>query len=412
MKKVVITTTLLATLLSAVEVPKNEIRSVRGILGSFEHIEHATLQVRAGYINLDSGSDVSSSAFGVGGHADFDTRRWYGMKLGVSLYTVQGLGLQDDNPLKLNPDFFDDEGESFAILSESYLDAEWGETKIKAGRQTFNSPHADSDDIRMMPNYFNVYRIHNSDIENLTLHAGLITEMAGWENGVDSSKFVDVSEVLGAEGDTDGIYFASGVYEGIDNISLSLWYYYYDEIATVLYAEAGYSYSVDDNIELSFGLQYDTSTGTGNELLGELDSNTFGASLEINIADMGLTTLMAYNYDDGDTGAMGLSLGGGAFFTSMEDQTLDAIGAKGSAWIFGMAYNFEKVDIEGFVVGMAYGEFVADDTASYDTNELDIVAEYSINEKLSLTLAYASIDDSTKNDEDYDQFRIITNYSF
>ncbi len=411
MKKTILLSTLISSILFATP-PQNEIKSVRGILGEFDQIEHTKLQIRAGYINLDSNKEINTNAFSIGGHAHFNTKRWQGIKLGTSLYTVQDLGLQNSDPLRVNPDFFDIDKESFSLLAEAYIDAKWHKSKIKLGRQILDSPHADSDDIRMIPNYFNAYRIRNNDIENLTLHAGLIDKMAGWENGIDSSKFVDISQVLGLEEDTDGVYFIAGVYEGVENLSLSLWHYYYDEIATVSYAEAGYNYNINQSLTLGLGLQYNTSTQGGKELLGEQNSNTFGLSVELDFKELGVTTLMAYNYEDDESGATTLSLGGGSFFTSMEDQTLDTMESSGTAWILGVAYNFEKLDINNLLFGIAYGSFEAKDSSLYHTTEVDAVVEYSISDKLSLSVAYASIDDKTQNNNDYNQFRIVTNYNF
>ena len=92
----------------------------------------------------------------------------------------------------------------------------------------------------MIANYFEAYTVTNSDLGNLILTAGFINRMAGWENGVDAAKFVKLSETLGTSGDMDGIAYASAIYEGIKDLTLSLWYYNYNNVANMLYAEAGY----------------------------------------------------------------------------------------------------------------------------------------------------------------------------
>ena len=216
--------------------------------------------------------------------------------------------------------------------------------------------------------------------------------MAGWENGVDSSEFVKVSETLGADQKTDGIYYATASYEGIKDLSLSLWYYNYHEIANVIYAEAGYSHDLSKNISLILGLQYDGSQETGAALLGKQDAQTYGISLETNFTDIGVTLLAAYNQDNGDTGAMGLSLGGGPFFTSMEDQTLDAVGTSGRAWIVGAGYDLGILGIDNLIFGVAYGSFKAEDPTLYESREVDTVLEYNFNDKITLSAAYASVD--------------------
>ena len=388
-----------------------KIKTVRGILGAYDLMEHTKGQIRAGYITFSEDEASRTSGYALAGHYHFDTKRWNGLMVGAEAYTVLNMGINQD-PLHVNADFFDADNKSFIILSQAYLDGKWGNTEIKLGRQALDTPHADSDDIRMMPNYFEAYNITNTDIDDLTLTAGFIRKMAGWENGVNSAEFVNVNETLGTANDTDGIYYASASYEGIKDLSLALWYYNYNDIANVVYAEAGYSYSFAKETTLTLGLQYDSSKETGAALLGKQDANTFGVSMELASEEIGVHILAAYNQDNGETGAMGLSLGGGAFFTSMEDQTLDAIGAAGKAWMIGTGFHFSAIGIEGLNAGVAYGNFKADNASLYESNEIDAVIDYSLNDTVSLTAAFASVDFKMKGSKDYDQFRVIANYNF
>ena len=387
------------------------VRSVRSILSGYDPMEHTRGQLRAGYINFTGDGSPHTTAYGLAGHVHFSTQRWNGLKVGAEAYTVLNLGKNLEYS-RLNGDFFDVKGDSFILLSQGYLDGKWGNTEMKLGRQSLDTPHADSDDLRMIPNYFEVYRVTNRDVDDLTLSAGFINRMAGWENGVDSSKFVKVAKTLGTDQKTDGIYYASASYEGIKDLSLSLWYYHYADIANVIYAEAGYAHELSNNISLVLGLQYDGSQETGESLLGKQDAQTFGISLETDFKDIGVNILAAYNRDNGDTGAMGLSLGGGPFFTSMEDQTLDALGTSGSAWIIGAGYDLGKLGVEDLTFGAAYGSFKADDSSLYHTKEIDAVLEYNFNDKVTVTAAFASVDFKVKGREDYEQFRMIANYNF
>jgi len=352
-----------------------EVRSVRGIMGENDLMEHAKGQLRTGYITYSEDGASRTSAYALGGHFHFNTKRWNAFMIGAEAYTVLNLGV-DQDPLNLNGDFFDENGKSFILVSQVYLDWKWCNTEIKLGRQSLDTPHADSDDIRMMPNYFEAYTITNTDIDNLTLTAGLIDKMAGWENGVNSAEFVDVGETLGVEKNIDGIYYASASYEGIKDLSLSLWYYHYSDIANVIYAEAGYNYEFSKAITVTLGLQYDASSETGAALLGQQDAETYGISLESNFAAIGLTVLAAYNQDNGETGAMGLSLGGGAFFTSMEDQTLDALGTAGKAWMIAAGYDFGILGIDDLTFGCCRIKVKISSTKdSYKMKEMIYIAE-------------------------------------
>ncbi len=386
-----------------------KIKTVRKVLGTNDPIAHSKGQLRTGFITFQEEGSDRTSAYGLGGHFHFDTKRWNGLAIGLSAYTVLNMGIKQ-NPSYLNGDFFDAKGKSFMALTEAYLDGKWGETEIKLGRQILDTPHADSDDIRMIPNYFEAYTFSNTDVDNLTLKAGLITKMAGWENGIDSSHFKKTSEVLGVE-KTEGIFYASARYDGIKELSASLWYYNYLDIAEVLYAEIAYHLHISDDFLLTTGLQYDGSRESGQALLGQQDAQTYGLSLELDNEALGLHILAAYNRDNGSTGAFGLSLGGGPFFTSMEDQTLDAIEGPGRSWLLGFGYHFDTVGLEGLALGVAYGDFKAKNDADYASNEMDIALDYIWSKKLTLTAAYASVRFDT-DDANYDQLRVFANYSF
>jgi len=387
-----------------------KIRSVRNILGEYVFMEHMKGQLRAGYITLSQDDSSRTNAYALSGHYHFKTKRWNGLMIGSEAYAVLDLGI-NQNPIHQNGDFLDKNGESFILLSQLHLNGTWGNTEMTLGRQTLDTPHADSDDIRMIPNYFEAYTVTNTDIDALTLSVGKIDKMAGWENGVDSAKFVDVGETLGVD-KIDGIYYASAIYEGIKDLSLRLWYYRYSDIANILYAEAGYSYTLSKDTTLTLGLQYDSSHETGAALLGQQNAQTYGVSLEAEFSNLGLSVLAAYNKDNGSTGATGLSLGGGPFFTSMEDQTLDALGSAGEAWMIASGYDFENVGIKGLSLGLAYGHFEANNASEYESSELDTAIEYTWNEKISLTAALAVVEFNVPNMDNYTQFRLISNYHF
>ena len=393
-----------------------KVTTVRGILGSNDPLLHTRGQIRMGYINFKEDGVSSTHGYGLAGHVHFDTQRWHGLSVGLSAYGVLNLAT-NQNPLHVNPDFFDANGDSFAQLTEAYLDGKWGETEVKLGRQILDTPHADSDDIRLIPNYFEAYTITDNSIKDLTLSAGYITKMVGWENGVDAQRFVNIGETLGTS-DIDSVVYASVIYEGIKDVSLSLWYYNYQDIADVLYAEVGYEKNFNAYASLTLGLQYDGSRESGVAKLGTQDAQTYGISMELDSEALGVHILAAYNKDTGSTGASSLNLGGGALFTSMEDQTLDAVGMAGEAWVLGAGYNFSTLGMDGLNIGIAFGKFTANNNSIYSSEEIDMLIEYEINTQFTLTLAYADIDFSSGLDENnqalqnYNQFRVVGNYNF
>ena len=387
-----------------------QIQSIRGILGNNDPIEHMQGQLRTGYITLNEENTDKTSAYGLAGHIHFDSKKWYGLSLGGSAYAVLN-PTQNQNRLKLNADFFDDERKSFLLISEAYIHGQWDNTELKFGRQILDTPHVDSDDIRLIPNYFEAYTFTNTYFNDLTLTTGLIRKMAGWENGVDSSKFVNISQTLESKS-TEGIFYAAALYDGIKDVSLSLWYYHYADIANILYTEASYTVHASRYLDITLAMQYDASWDTGKALLQAQDARTFGVSMELVLEKIGIHALIAYNKDNSSMGSSSLSLGGGALFTSMEDQTLDAMAQAGESWVLGFGYHFDALGIEGLNAGIAYGSFKAEDVSNYEVREVDAILEYNFNEKVSVLLAYADIDYQTVAMADYSQIRVVTNYNF
>ena len=393
-----------------------DVQSVRNVLTSFDPMEHTNGQIRLGYITSNDTSP-RKSAYALGGHYDFATKRWEGIKLGLAAYSVLNLGISQ-NPSHVHSDFFNAQGNSYILLSEAHLDAHWGKTNIILGRQIVNTPHADGDDNRMMPNYFEAYTLTNTDIENVILNAGFITKMAGSGNNVDTSKFVNIHQTFDIQNQDDGsIYYASATYTGIKDLSLTFWYYHYKDIANVIYTEGGYTHTLQKDIELTFGIQYNQSAQSGVSLLGIQEARTYGLSAEAKFNQVGLTVLSAYNKDNG-SGAVGLSLGGGPLFTSMEDQTLDVLGASGKVWMIGAGYAMEYVGVNGLTLGLAYAKFQAEDASVYSSNEINAIMEYTWNDKLTFVTVYASIDFDAGRDvnnnplNDYQLFRLIGKYNF
>jgi len=385
-------------------------RSVRDILAEETPIERLRAQWRTGFITLNQTDTPTLNGYATGGHLHLDTKRYGGIKAGISLYAVADMGFNQNDTHK-NPDFFDANGEGFVTLSEAYLDGKWETLNVVAGRQRIDTPHADSDDIRMMPNMFEAYRIISTAMPRTALEAGYIRKMAGWENGMDAASFERIDRVLGASQKTDGVAYLSATFEQGENLTLSLWGYRFFDIADIYYAEAGYNLIFSDGKHLVLGLQADYSDESGKALLGRQAARTWGVSAEYVDETVGWHVLAAYNRDNGATGATSLNLGGGALFTSMEDQTLDAMGTRGDAVMAAAGYHFDMSGIGGLDGGVAYARFKADD-GSYDATEVDIACSYALSDVLSVDAVYADTSFSDTIHTDYDMFRLIVRYDF
>jgi len=380
-----------------------DITTIRNYIGEVQPLEHTKAQIRFGFLNLDMDDDSlnDTKSFAIGGHLHLGSKRWQGVRVGFEGYAVKDLTLFY-NSNDTNRDFFDSQGNGFITLSQAFIDGKFKNTTIKLGRQMIDTPHLDSDDIRMMPNYFQAFVIKNRVFQNLELTAAKVDKMAGWENGLDSAKFIDLEKVAGSDKNSDGLYMLSAVYDGIEDFKFQIWYYYLSDLYDIIYLEIAKEFRVKQAI-FTIGSQFDRANGIGNMLLGDIGSSTYGITLHSHYN--GLQLLFAYNKDLGKTGAIG-SFGGGAFFTSLEDQTIDAIGEKGDAWIIGCEYSFKN-----FKLSTIYGSFQAKNKENYNVTETDFISGYEISDRFSVTLAYAMINDKNLNNG-YNQLRFIMNYNF
>ncbi len=103
--------------------------------------------LRLGYQSLEDGvMDKHDKA--MGGKLNIELKQKGYFALGASLYATYALKNQEN----IGVPFYDNQNNSYAILGEAYLRLKFGLTKVVIGRQAFDSPFANADDIGMIPN--------------------------------------------------------------------------------------------------------------------------------------------------------------------------------------------------------------------------------------------------------------------
>ncbi len=355
--------------------------SLRTRLGADNYLAHLNGELRFGSIK-SSGSDTT---FALGGHLHFDTPEYHGMGAGLSFYGVTDLGLAPDAP---NEEFFGSKGHGGIFVSQAFVEYRYKDFRLNGGRLSLDTPHADSDDIRMVPNFFEgVLAKYDGDVHVTLAH---VTKMAGWESGGDIYRFKPLYEVVGRQ-KQNGMTLA-----GLEDEEYALWLYRIDEIANIAYALGSWQWQ-----DITFSCQLDIANDTGKALAGPIQSRTAGVLLEYSKNDLAWS--VACNKEFGDTGSM-WSFGGGPFFTSMEDLTIDALEASDAlAYTIGVEYDFGQMSVGGM-----YGDFTSDPV---EAKEADLYASLELGQKMEAQLLYATVD-NTKGYEDKDIFRILLNYSF
>jgi len=313
--------------------------------------------LRAGYITAENyvGDTASSSAFG--GKLSYRSTHWNSLTAGATLYATQKLFNHD------NSDFFSSRGESYAILGEAFIQGDFGHTVIKAGRFEFNSPYADTDDIRMLPNTFSGAVISNTDINHTTLYAVYLDQ---W-SGVDSETPEDFTNLNGDA----GMLAAGVVYDGIENVDIQGWYYHGSDLADLVYVEAIYAIG-----DLVMGAQLGSQTDKTIDNSGP-NGDVYGVMASYALTEFILSA--AYNEV---SGTIMNGFGGGPFFTSAEDHTIgDVLDQKALA--VGLEYTgIDKLSVSILHVAFDKGE-----------NETDLAALYEFNSDINIEAIYHHIYD-------------------
>ena len=349
-------------------------QSLRQDLGQVNMLEHLKAELRLGYIGYQVDAKDKKN-FGFGGHIHFGTKSYRGWSLQGSVYGVQNIELASD---------FDSSG--FIFLSEANLLYQSKSFMLKAGRLMFDSPHMDSDDIRMVPNYFSGV-VTTFDQGEIGLEAAFIRKMAGWESGENIERFKNLNQVLGVKEQSSGAAIM-----GITHENFALWAYHIDAIADILYAQFDWEGK-------GFNLHFQVDRAKSLQSQNSIDSLSIGFFMQKCFGD--ITYTIGYNRELRNSQSM-FSFGGGPFFTSMEEMTLDAVTAKGAeAYVYGISYQNDFLH-----TGILSGRFFA---KNFDAREIDL---YTTLQKgnINVDAVLALVDN--KYGKDTTLFRVIARFGF
>jgi len=300
-------------------------------------------------------------------------------------------------------------------ISEAYLTYGFGNTSIKAGRQTLPkalSPLAFSEDWNVFQNTYDAVLVVNTDISNTTL-VGAWVAGANWNsNGMTNlSDFNSLNE-------DDGVYMLTVQNKSIADLTLTGSYYYGADFhdgqndLDAIWGDAQYN-AASFNVGVQGGqVSHDAFSD---------DINSFGAKIGTTFA--GINAEVAYsNVNDGGLNGVyegGLNLGGNTsalYTTTMVDQL----------WWATMT----NWDSEKFVVRAAMDALGGNLSALYANNdihgnsidEFNIAYSTNLTDSLGLDVSYAfidadqalmdMIDEEAFTDNSANVVRVIARYNF
>jgi len=356
-------------------------------------------ELRLGFVSQDNEAGLDNKNISLGGSLGIQTKEIYSTSLGAKFYTTNALMSKDDSGSGTK--LFSSNDEGYSILGEAFVNVSYENTIFKAGRQKLDTPYANDNDIRMIPNTFEAAKVINTDIPDTTLLAIYITKSAG----VDSPIPEDFNKVVA---DGDGTTMLGLQYKGISNTKLSAWYNYMDGLSTVTHLEAMYKFVFNDNTNLDLGAQYANYAEQKNSLV---DGDMYGFNANLTYDKLNL--YLAYNATLNDSGKSVTNFFGGGrpFMTSMDDLTINGLNDV-KAYKLGLGYDIIKnLNLSYYYANFDYGE---NDNKEYI--EQDVFLKYAILDKLNALLVYTTvshkISNTTIKTDSYNRFRGTLNYSF
>lgn len=302
-------------------------------------------------------------------------------------------------------------------IGEAYLTYGFGNTSIKAGRQTLPkalSPFAYSENWNVFENTFDALLVVNTDISNTTLVGAWVAA-----NNVNSMMMSNLTD-FNSLNDDRGVYMLTAQNKSFENLTLTGSYYYGSEFITaddinILWGDAQYAAS-SFNVGVQGGtVMHDAMTD---------DIVAFGAKVGTTLAGFNLAAAYSNVNDggvnaqiNGGTPAFGMFNVGGttsALYTSTLADELFTSAV--------MTFDSDKFVVNANMDALG-GNFSAlyayTDLNSYDgsMNEFDLGYTTNLTESLGLsaTYAYMNADIDVAElvaDEDMNVVRVVARYNF
>jgi hypothetical protein len=366
--------------------------------------------IYAGY-RQDLSSVDNSYATAVGGMLKYELASYNGFNAAVAFETSHDINILTGDNDKQNPELSSYDGD-YTQMSEAYINYTYKGLNLRAGRQLLDTPLADSDDVRMIPNSFEAY-MATYELDDFTFTLGNIQRWQGVDAGLgfddNGDEYDNDWRDLG-----DGGIWLGGVEYDDEKYAFSGWYYdspKKDDETRIIYLDAGLNYEFKKDITFHTAIQYlneNEDKGSG------IEADIYGAMAELVVYGLGIN--IAYNESDGEKGKRSYSgVGGGTMFTSMDTMIIDEIteDRDAKAIVGGLVY-----DIGDLSLLYAYGDFKGDSNSAgvkAHIVEQDIGFEYSVTDAFSVAGIYVIEQDrqsSSKTENDWDRFQLMAKFDF
>ncbi len=361
---------------------------------------------------FDNKLSADTYATAVGGELKYELAEFHGFNAGVAFRTTYDINFLSGQADNKNEDLSGAKGDT-TRLSEAYITYKNKEFNLRFGRQIIDTPLADSDDIRMIPNTFEAY-MASYEMNNFSFMVAHLSNWQGYDAGLDN-EWVKMGE--------NGVNFVGVTYS--DKVfDIDLWYYNISNASqedinngvvengnNSFYTDISGHFDMNKDVFLHLAVQYLKQS----ELDGSgVEANIYGTMTQVVMKNINFG--LAYNFATREKEKRSFSgFGGGALYTSMDTMILDEITQDRRARAFVASFGCM---ISGIKFFYAHGDFSGDEDSVGVKEHIiaqNIGVEYTTKNELILSAVYARHQNkeapaSTFYTDNY--LRILASYNF
>lgn len=287
-------------------------------------------------------------------------------------------------------------------------------TEVKVGEHRPTLPVAFFDDSRQLVTTFHGLLVQSNEAENLTLTGGRFTEISTRESS-NSEKMYLFTRPNGPRFPSDGLNFAGATYNFGPTFSASYFYGQLEDIYQQHYLGFTLNSALGGGYSLKTDLRYFNNDEDGDALYGPIDNHTYGV----------MTTLKKGGHAFG-VGYQRM-LGDSTFPTLngyvpqpylVNWSAVAFIKPNESSWQARYDYNFAAMGVPGLTLTTRYlrgtGIDRGGDLSDTAESERDLFLAYVVQSGplKGLGMEWRNIDAKFKHNNDYDENRLITTYTW
>lgn len=245
--------------------------------------------------------DFNQDTVSYGGFVKYETAPLYGFNVGVSAIFQRGIHHPD------RAHVIDDIADNQTNIGEAYLNWRYNHLRITAGNQRLTLPFLGDYDYRITPMLYQAVDVMYGEGDDF-LRATKVWRYKGYDSGhvKRTTNYFDEIEP------TNGMWAVGGgrhLQWQDKKLTGQMWYESYNDLSNIFYTEGHISWQ-QAPLAPGFALQYLHGSSNGRALLGEANSNSYGAQLSL-----ALTRAVSWSLGYDHVAASGNSYGYGSLVT-------------------------------------------------------------------------------------------------